>query len=180
MAPTRTMGNEPRPAGEAVPNPKENPKGIKSSCEPVGKAESPSQLRGQRRRCQASSGPSRASSRASTARGGSGAPPTRGCLFPSPPNRDGIPAERHRTTERVRMEGTTERHLLQSPCASRALPEHMARDRIQTVLEYLHAGRLRSRRGQAAPVRSPPSCIPSGMRGKAGRTLSPPHSRSRG
>lgn len=31
------MGNEPRPAGEAVPKPEENPKGTKSSCEPVRK-----------------------------------------------------------------------------------------------------------------------------------------------
>lgn len=100
MTPTRTTGNKPRSAGEPVPNPEGNPKGAKSSWEPVRKAESPSLLWAQRRRSQAPSGPSWASpAEPAPPGGGSGAPLIRSCLFPSLQNQNRSPAVWHHQSQ---------------------------------------------------------------------------------
>lgn len=43
----------------------------------------------------------------------------------------------HRITEQVSLEATTGAHLVQTPCSSRDILDHMAQDCVPTVLEYL-------------------------------------------
>lgn len=43
----------------------------------------------------------------------------------------------YRITEWAGLEGTTVGHLLQAPCSSRVMLEHVAQNGVQTVLEYL-------------------------------------------
>lgn len=136
--------------------------------------QSPSLLRAQRRRCQASSDPSWASSRASTARAGSGAARTRGCLSPASPNQR---EPQLCATERLRLDGTPARHLLQSPCASRALPEHMAPHPDGSGTSQGHPT---APAGTRQPSTHPPSIHPRGDVGHAGRSSLPSPSRSRG
>lgn len=60
----------------------------------------------------------------------------------------------YRTTERIRLEGTTGRHVLQLPCSATVFLEHITQDsvQIQTVLAYLQWGRLHNLARQAVPV----------------------------
>lgn len=46
-------------------------------------------------------------------------------------------AQEHESLEWVRLEGTTVGHLVQHPCSSRVVLEHMAQDHVQMVLAYL-------------------------------------------
>lgn len=46
-------------------------------------------------------------------------------------------AQRTGITELVRVEGTTEGHLIQPPCSGRVILQHIAQDCIQMALEYL-------------------------------------------
>lgn len=41
------------------------------------------------------------------------------------------------TTEGLRLKGTTVGYLVQSPCSSRVIQEHMAQDCVRIILEYL-------------------------------------------
>lgn len=50
----------------------------------------------------------------------------------------------YRITDWVRLEGTTEGHLLQPPSSNRVILEPIAWDCVQMVLKYLHGGRVHS------------------------------------
>lgn len=60
--------------------------------------------------------------------------------------------QNHRITDWIRLKGTTAGRLAQLPYSNRVISEHIAQDWVQTILEYLHGGRLFDFHRQYMPV----------------------------